>query len=70
MITEAVDAAFTLAWTLLVWVAVISAIGTLLLLGAVAVVAWGVRAVWRALSGRLTAADTATATKPSQHPQT
>jgi hypothetical protein len=55
VITEAVDTAFTLAWTLLVWVAVISAAGTLLLLGAVAVVAWGVRAAWRALSGRLRA---------------
>jgi hypothetical protein len=55
VITEAVDTAITLAWTLLVWVAILSAIGTLLLLGAVAVVAWGVSAAWRALSRRLRA---------------
>lgn len=53
MITEAVDTAITLAWTLLLWVAVISAIGTLLLLGGIAAVAWTVRAAWRALSRRL-----------------
>jgi hypothetical protein len=53
VITEAVDTAVTLAWTLLLWVAVISAIGTLLLLGGIAAVAWTLRAAWRALSRRL-----------------
>ena len=61
MITEAVDTAITLAWTLLVWVAILSAIGTLLLFATialvalVALVAWTVRAAWRALSRRLRA---------------
>jgi hypothetical protein len=55
VITEAVDTAVTLAWTLLLWVAVISAAGTLLLLGGIAAVAWTVRAAWRALSRRLRA---------------
>jgi hypothetical protein len=68
VITEAVDTAITLAWTLLLWVAVISAIGTLLLLGGIAAVAWTVRAAWRALSRLLQPSDRRSAARTTDPP--
>jgi hypothetical protein len=43
MIAEVVDTAIALGWALLAWIAVGAALGTLLLLGVAAVVAW----LWR-----------------------
>lgn len=46
IIREAIDTIFTLGWALLAWVAVLAALATAVLFGAVAALCWTVRAVW------------------------
>ncbi|MFE9935887.1 hypothetical protein [Streptomyces hirsutus] len=47
MIADAFDTIFVLGWALLAWVAVFSFLGTVLLLGVIAVVWSACAAVWR-----------------------
>ena len=51
MIGEAIDTAITLGVALLVWIVVAAAVGTVVLLGAAAGVAWAVKALWRRSAG-------------------
>ncbi len=49
MIAEAIDTIVTLGWALIAWVVVLSAVGTVLLLGVTAAAVWTCRAVWRSV---------------------
>lgn len=49
MIGEAVDTAITLGWALAAWIAVLAAVGSVVLLAGTAVGMWAVRGAWRAL---------------------
>lgn len=47
LLVEAIDTAVTLGWALAAWIAVLAALTTLVLFGALAVVAVSARALWR-----------------------
>ncbi|MFF9269121.1 hypothetical protein [Streptomyces rochei] len=49
MIAEAIDTVLVLGWALVAWVVVLSAAGTVILLGVTAAVAWTCRTVWRSI---------------------
>ncbi|MFE9776371.1 hypothetical protein ACFYOV_32890 [Streptomyces sp. NPDC005931] len=51
MIAEAIDTVITLGWALLAWVAVLAALGAIVILSALATGAWAVRRLWRAAGG-------------------
>ncbi|MFC9686838.1 hypothetical protein [Streptomyces sp. NPDC056948] len=69
MIAEAIDTVLTLGWALLAWVAVLAAVGSIVILAAIATGAWTVRLVWRTVvrpswaRGRITARRIARATR-------
>lgn len=51
MIHEAIDAAITLGWALLAWIAVAAAVGTVVLLTGVALGTWAWRTARKRVSG-------------------
>lgn len=51
MIAEALDTAITLGLALLAWIVVFAAVGTIVVLTAIATGAWAVRALWRHTAG-------------------
>lgn len=51
LLTEAIDTAITLGWSLLGWIIFLAAVGSILTLAAIATGAYGVRAVWRCATG-------------------
>lgn len=50
MIGEAIDTLITLGWAVLAWIAVLSAVASIVLLAGTAVGMWAVRGAWRRLS--------------------
>ncbi|GHI91302.1 hypothetical protein [Streptomyces olivaceus] len=47
IVAEALDALWSLGWAFLIWLVVLAAVGTAVLLGTVAGLWWVCRAVWR-----------------------
>ena len=68
MIGEAIDTAITLGVALLAWIVVAAAVGTVVLLGAAAAVAWAVKTLRRGVRARRRPEDGCTPAEATNSP--